>query len=237
MDESTGEKLVMFGLLGLGAWWVYSTFFSGAAAVPASPAPGASPAGGTAAAGGGPASPSPAASSAPTPASYSGPSLAQMFAALKAKVATAYQNGETAVTCQQSFGTASNLSGFGAIEANAPSARTSAAATGGVSRVIAARSIPLTGGIVTNAPRVTAPAGCSTYSATYDVLNWYLTQTGMLGQTVTPDPPDHTSIVTLEQYWAWVSPLLQQQIQGLSGMGRWGLGHIGNIRAIVRGAA
>ena len=205
------DTLLMLAAGGALVYWL-STQNAAATATPSSstsPAPGASPTGGSPGAVTPANSPAPAASAPPSTSApvYSGPSLAQMFQALLAAVQADASN--PAITC--GVGTPSNLSGVGAVETNAPRTSTTS--------VIASRSIPLVnGGVVRNTPRVSPSGPCANPIGTYDDFNWYLVNRANVGITSAPNPPDHTSQITLTDYWAWAAPLLQQQIPGLSGV-------------------
>jgi hypothetical protein len=236
--DSTVSTILKFGLLGGAAWWVWNTFFSSAAS-PISATGTASGGGTTGAAGtatntGANASASQTGgTAAPT---YSGPSLATIRGNLLAAVQSAY-GSDSAIGCA---GSGSSLSGFGAIETNGPRV-----GTGGVSIVTRRSATGYTAaspggslGVETNMPRGNA-AACSTFQATYDVFNWYLTNRSQIPSSVPivgPNPPDHTTVVTFDQYWAWVAPLLQQQVKGLSGF-RGGLGHFQALAGVCRGRA
>ena len=60
------------------------------------------------------------------------------------------------------------------------------------------------------------PATCSNPYATYDVFNYYLVAAGV-GVSTAPNPPDHSTQLSLSDYWAWAAPELQQAMPGLSG--------------------
>jgi hypothetical protein len=81
--------------------------------------------------------------------------------------------------------------------------------------------------IAAKTPAASAPARCAAGSiqATYDVFNWYLLKANP-SISAPPNAPDHTTQITLTQYWQWAAPLLKAQIAGLSGLGRHGLGAV-----------
>ena len=163
---------------------------------------------------------------------YTGDSLAQMFAALQATVAASYGQ-DPALTCEPS-----GVSGLGVLE-RAAMPTSPAFPRGGDYGPVAvspvAPNVPVSG-TVSPAPVSTAPATpatCSNPYATYDVFNYYLVQAN-IGVTAAPAPPDHTSQISLTDYWAWAAPLLQQQMPGLSGFGHVYAG-LGMLTRAVRG--
>ena len=87
-------------------------------------------------------------------------------------------------------------------------------------------------------PALVCPASgsCGTggVTSTYDVFNWYLVAANV-GVSAGPAPPDHTSQITLAQYWAWVAPILQQQMPGLAGLGNVYAGLGALVRQVKRG--
>ncbi len=212
-QQSSGVgEAVKWGVIILGAYWLYETFFaaSGAAAASGSPA---------AAAGDGSSAP-PAAAGGTTPAAaasvYSGPDLDAIYQALQRAVTAAW-GSDPSLTC------AVGLQGLGV----GPGARTAGAAT--LPGESTDTALALRGGI---APRGSVQMGggvCppASITATYDVFNWYLMQAApAIGRA--PDSPDHTSQITLSAYWQWAAPALQKQIPGLAGIAGlgaiWGLG-------------
>lgn len=135
-----------------------------------------------------------------TTSAYSGPSLAQMFAALR-KAEQAAFGSDSSLTC----GGGGAMSGLGILRA--PSSIDVTRASG---------SAPSRGQSTVAAP-VTS---CANPYATYDGHNWYLTQRANVGVTDGQlAAPDHTTLVSLSDYWAWAAPLLQRQIPGLAGLG------------------
>jgi hypothetical protein len=235
--ESGVGTVVKWGILGVAAYWIYTTFFSGSIKLPAL---------GTEAYGDWPATSStsssststttPSTPSAPSTPAYSGPSLDQMYANLQASVQAAY-GSNPALSCGTTTGTGvSGFGGFGATPSRMlqpvggsssrslqPVGTTSPSRLRSVNTqpVIVGTMIPSSGGTQT------PPANCPTGSiqATYDDFNWYLLQANP-SISAPPNAPDHTSQITLNQYWQWAAPLLKQQIPGLSGLGRYGLGAI-----------
>lgn len=149
-----------------------------------------------------------------------------MYRALRSALAAAV-GSDPAVTC-------GGLSGFGA------------GPRGGGSAIVGPVNVPGQRVRISSLPGVRArlplpaagpaapPASCSSYSATYDVFNWYLVNRANVGISTAPAPPDHTSVITDAQYWAWAAPLLQAQTPGLAG---WGLGNFASIGRICRGVA
>lgn len=226
MAESSTGSIIKYGLLGLAGWWLYSTFFSTSTA----PAPASSSGTG---AGSPPASASPASSSggaaaAAQPAAYSGPSLATLYANFLAATKAAV-GSDPQVTCPSSTaGQSAALACQGQFTALQAAGGPVALTAPGVLAACLADAV----NVAKNAP------ACDLPQATYDVFNWYLMNRSNAPAALSAplDPPDHTSVIPITQYWAWVSPLLQKQIVGLSGMGAWGMGHIGAIRQIVRSA-
>lgn len=211
--------LVTVGLVGLAGWWIYENFFAAAAA--AAPAAGgvAPQTGAPAASSGTPA----AASTAPTTPVYSGPDLDTIYAALQSAVVGAFGT-DPALTCPSGAGVSAVSAGATALRSiTAPQITIPeqgghpAAVAGGIPRRTVATG-------QTSAP--SCPAASIT--ATYDVFNYYLMKAvPSIGSA--PNPPDHTSTLTLSGYWQWAAPVLQQQIPGLSGLGRAGLGAIWGI--------
>ena len=225
MAKDSMTPILLLGGAGLAYWgytqgW-FSSLFGAAAAVPASS--GASSPGAAAGTGSGPGTPAP---SGPSQPSYSGPSLDQMFQSLQSAVQAAY-GSDPALSC--GVGSPQSLSGYGAVEANAPRGQTNAVA---VSRVIAAQSNPLSGGVVTNAPRGAVSGSCSNPLATYDVFNWYLVS-AVPSVGSAPNPPDHTTVISLTDYWVWAAPLLKQAMPGLAGGFNGGFGGYAELGMIL----
>ena len=233
-------------ILGLGAavavygytqGW-FSSLFGSAAAAPASAAGGSgvSTSGGSTATGGGVTPTAASTPTAPSQPSYSGPSLDQMFQALQSAVGAAY-GGDPALTC----GGGGSLSGFGVLATKTPGGMNPGS---GVQVIKAIGSRP-SYGIVMNAPRTTATSdgtGAPTSApscpalnviATYDVFNWYLVA-AVPSIGTAPSPPDHTSQISLQDYWTWAAPQLKQQIPGLAGGFNGGLGAYAELSMILQ---
>lgn len=81
-------------------------------------------------------------------------------------------------------------------------------------------------------PALSNVAGAIT--STYDVFNWYLVHANVGVTDGQLQAPDHTSQISLAQYWAWAAPQLQSQIPGLSGFGHIYAG-LGAIMRQMRG--
>lgn len=224
MAKDSMTPILLLGGAGLAYWGYTQGWFSslfGASAAPASSgAPSTAPAGGTV----GPTATSSQASVPASTPSYSGPSLDQMFQSLQTAVRAAY-GSDQALSC--AVGSPQSLSGYGAVETNAPRTQTNTA----VSRLIAARSIPLTGGVETNAPRGAVSGSCSNPLATYDVFNWYLAKA--VPSVTPPGPPDHTTVISLNDYWTWCAPLLKQAMPGLAGGFNSGFGGYAELGMIL----
>lgn len=204
-EESGIGTAVIWGVVGLIGYWVYTSFFSsststaatapppagGSPAVPPSSTSGGSPSGST------PPAPGPAA-----PA-YAGPSLDQMYTLLQSAVVAAFAN-DPALSCP-----ASGVSGLGIGPRTGPAVVSTDPSPG--FRAHADRS----GFLRQPVGKPTCPAAQIT--ASYDVFSYYLLQAVPSIKTA-PAPPDHSSL-TLSAYWQWASGALQAQIPGLSGLG------------------
>lgn len=71
--------------------------------------------------------------------------------------------------------------------------------------------------------------------ASYDVHNWYLVNRTDAGLTDGQlQAPDHTTQISLTDYWAWAAPQLQQAMPGLTGLGYVYAG-LGAIARMQRG--
>lgn len=55
--------------------------------------------------------------------------------------------------------------------------------------------------------------------ADYDVHNYYVVHSGNGIPDGLLQAPDHTTLLTLSDYWAWAAPQLSAKIAGLSGVG------------------
>lgn len=224
----------MLGGIGALAYYGYSQgWFSSFFGTPAA----ASPAVGTNLATGQPAAGStgtPAAGGGtPTP-TWRGPTLDQMYAATLAaeQAAMSASVPDPALTCVGSVaitpGTAAAPAtpvGGGVVATNPNQRRT---ATG-------APITPVTG---TPAALSGLGAACSMPQATYDVHNWYLVNRANSGITAGPEPPDHTTVVSLADYWTWAAPLLKAANPGLAGGFGRGLGayaELGRLMQMQRG--
>ena len=179
------------------------------------------------------------AASSATPAStsqpsYSGPSLDQIFEALLQVTQAAY-GSDPAVTCS-----ASGIAGFGLVPGHGVTQ--TATPVVGTSRLgynpVPVTSVPVrpVGGTVSNrsvVPAAAVVAPCSMPYATADVFNWYLVNRANVGVNVGPNPADHTTVMSLQDYWTWAAPLLQQSMPGLAG-GWGGLGAYAELGRILQ---
>lgn len=169
----------------------------------------------------------------PAAPAYTGDTLSQMFSALQSTVAAAYGE-DLALTCSPS-----GVSGLGVIErASMPGAGRSNVFQPTPIAIVSpggSPNIPVGGSTQTPAASMnTVPATCSNPYATYDVFNYYLVAANV-GVSTAPAPPDHTTQLSLTDYWAWAAPLLQEQIPGLSGFGHVYAGIGALARSIGRG--
>jgi len=224
--------LLGVGIVGGLAYWGYTqgwfaSFFGSAAASP-------NAAGGSAST---PSSPpalppaSPTSTGGAGASSYSGPSLDQMFQSLQSVVQAAV-GSDSALSC--GGGSAGSLSGLGARPGVAPRPDAGSPSVGVlISRGPSASSgIAPNQGIVTNKPRVSG--SCSNPEATYDVFNWYLVNAANVGVSSAPNPPDHTSVISLSDYWTWAAPQLKQMMPGLAGGFNGGLGAYAELGRILQ---
>lgn len=225
--DALGSILLIGGFGAIGYYLYSQGFFSSFLGTPAA----GSPAVGTNLATGQPASgTTPAATSGSPPAStWTGASLDQMYAALLA----AEQAAMTASVPDPALSCAG---------VTAPTA-TPVAGRPGVS------TVPVGGGSIAVRPPVRSGSGtaaalsglgaaCAMPMATYDVHNWYLTNRANSGITAGPEPPDHTTVVSLADYWAWAAPLLKAANPGLAGGFGRGLGayaELGRLMQMQRG--
>lgn len=223
MADSTIEKVLLFGGLGIAGWWIYSTFFSGASTAASSSVSTPGGTGTGAGSGSGSAAPpsSPAAPSLPT---YSGPTLAQLYQSLLSAVQAGYNGGDKSVTCPGSDPSSAMAGCQSQYQITAANPLTAPAAAQTLAACLELANKP--------------PSSCLIPSASYDVFNWYLTnRAGLPSSLVAPANPNHTAVISITDYWSWASPLLQAQVKGLSGLRGRGMGHIANIRSIVLGGA
>lgn len=216
------------GYYGYTQGW-FSSLFGSSAASSGSSTSGAPGGAGTSSSGSGAAPYAP--SSSP---SYSGPSLDQMFQSLQAAVKAAF-GVDPHLSC-------AGMSGFGILPGHGTSTGTSAPPTpppiiGRQGFVTDPNPLQITdrriGGVVAQRPAapVSGPSSCANPMATYDVFNWYLTNRA--GGPAGPNPPDHTSVVSLTDYWTWAAPLLKQAIPGLAGGFNGGLGGYAELGMIL----
>ena len=229
--------LLLLGGAGAILYYLYSQgFFASFMGSPAgSPAVGTNLATGTPAAG---STGTPAAGSTGTPAgggtptaTWAGPTLDQMYAATLAaeQAAMSASVPDPALTC-----------------VGVTSSSTVVSTRPGVS------TVPVGGGSIAvrpNAPRTAitgtpsalsglGAASCAMPQATYDVHNWYLVNRANSGITAGPEPPDHTTVVSLADYWTWAAPLLKAAHPGLAGGFGRGLGayaELGRLMQMQRG--
>ena len=161
----------------------------------------------------------PATAATPAGSSYSGPSLAAMLAALTAKVQASI-GSDSDLICP-----ASSNSAVSQATANLQAAQTALAQA--QASMIPANVQSAMQDVVTATQALAAAAGSASAStcavssvvATYDVWNWFLVNAGVGVKDGQLQAPDHTSQISLAQYWAWAAPQLQSQIPGLSGLG------------------
>lgn len=211
--------LLLLGGLGL-AYYLWSTgyfssLFGASAASPATSA-GTGTSGGTAV----PAGSSPTATSQP---SYSGPTLDQMFANLLAaeQAAMSASSPDTALTCggASTAGVVSSRSGVDTgIATNPNLGRTAGRTPAGTQAALSGLGATV----------------CAMPYATYDVHNWYLVNRAGSGIAAAPNPPDHTAVLSLSDYWTWAAPLLKAQVPGLSGGFGRGLGAYAELGQLMR---
>lgn len=219
-------SLLLIGGFGAIAYYLYSQgFFSSFLGTPAaaSPAVGTNLATQTAGTGTPPAS------------TWSGPSLDAMYAATLAaeQAAMSASVPDPALSCAGGVaitpGTAAaplTPVGGGSVATNPNAART---ATGQTTTTPTYTQSALSG---------LGAASCAMPQATYDVHNWYLTNRASSGITAGPEPPDHTTVVSLADYWTWAAPLLKAANPGLAGGFGKGLGayaELGRLMQMQRG--
>ena len=228
MARDSMTPLLLIGGAGL-AWWGYTQgWFAGLFGSSAAATASSATSQGTTTTGAAASVASPSGASAPPPPAspsqpiYSGPSLDQMFQALLKAVQADSSN--PAMSCA-----ANSLAGFGVTRS------TLTRAGGGIvanpPRTIA--TAPTGGTTPTATPALTGGA-CSNPVGTYDDFNWYLVNRANVGVSTAPNPPDHTSQITLTDYWTWAAPALQQMMPGLAGGFGRGLGGYAELGAILR---
>ena len=223
--------LLMLGGIGALAYYGYSQgWFSAFLGTPAA----ASPAVGTNLATGQPAATGTQTGTPPV-STWAGPSLDQMYASLLTaeQAAMSASVPDPALSCAGGVaitpGTAAaplTPVGGGSVATNPNAART---ATGQTTTTPTYTQSALSG---------LGAAACAMPHATYDVHNWYLTNRANSGITAGPEPPDHTTVVSLADYWAWAAPLLKAANPGLAGGFGRGLGayaELGRLMQIQRG--
>lgn len=160
------------------------------------------------------------------PASWSGPSLDTMFANLLAAEQAAIMASvpDPALSCPGAAVTAAPLpvNGGGSIATNPNAPRT---ANGQPTGTIVGTPAALSG---------FGASGCLNPVATYDVHNWYLVNRANSGIVSAPANSDHTTEISLSDYWVWAAPLLQASNPGLSGGFGRGLGAYAELGRIVQ---
>jgi len=180
------------------------------------------------------ATPRPAQSSAP--ASWGGPSLDTIFANLLAaeQAAMSASSPDPELTCPG--GTSSTPSPqLACITAAQGTAAALTAQGGAIAATAQAQANAQLALCLAQANAKPSTSSCSMPAATYDVHNWYLVYRANAGITVAPTPPDHTTVISLQNYWVWAAPLLQQSNPGLSGGFGGGFGAYWELgRQIVR---
>lgn len=216
---------MMLGGIGALAYYGYSQgWFSAFLGTPAA----ASPAVGTNLATGQPAATGTQTGTPPV-STWAGPSLDQMYASLLTaeQAAMSASVPDPALSCAGSVisATAPVVNGGGTVATDPNAARTAA-------------------GQAASTPTFTQSAlsglgdACALPIATYDVHNWYLTNRANSGITAGPEPPDHTTVVSLADYWTWAAPLLKAANPGLAGGFGKGLGayaELGRLMQMQRG--
>ena len=170
----------------------------------------------------------------PAVPTWAGPSLDQMYTALLAaeQAAMSASVPDPALTCLVVPGsTTSNAVNTtpitsGSIATNPNAART---ATGQALSTPTYTQSALSG---------LGAVSCAMPLATYDVHNWYLANRANSGIAAGPEPPDHTTVVSLADYWTWAAPLLKAANPGLAGGFGRGLGayaELGRLMQMQRG--
>ena len=104
--------------------------------------------------------------------------------------------------------------------ATIPTALTPAASTpsyGGAS--LASMLSALQAQLAQNAGDPALSSSGGTVSAVCDVFNYYLVAAGVGVSDGMLQCSDHSTVMTVAQYWAWAAPQLQTKIPGLSGLG------------------
>lgn len=171
----------------------------------------------------------------PPASTWSGPSLDAMYAATLAaeQAAMSASVPDPALSCAGGVaitpGTAAaplTPVGGGSVATNPNAARTAAGQT------------TTTPTYTQSALSGLGAAACAMPQATYDVHNWYLTNRANSGIAAAPEPPDHTTVVSLADYWTWAAPLLKAANPGLAGGFGRGLGayaELGRLMQMQRG--
>ena len=215
-------SLLLIGGFGAIAYYLYSQgFFSSFLGTPAAGSPAVGTNLATGQTGG---------TGTPPASTWSGPSLDAMYAATLAaeQAAMSASVPDPALSCAGSVisATAPVVNGGGTVATDPNAART---ATGQALSTPTYTQSALSG---------LGAVSCAMPLATYDVHNWYLANRANSGITAGPEPPDHTTVVSLADYWTWAAPLLKAANPGLAGGFGRGLGayaELGRLMQIQRG--